>query len=214
VRFADGSEDEFDAIIFGTGFTVDLPFLSDQLRATLNVDDHCIDLHAFTFHPDLPGLAVQGAIDQVGPFFPVAELSARWIAYVWSGVRPMPSREEMEAGIAAYRKRRDRPQTVPMHVAALMFARLAGVEPDLTRWPELLRALVFGPLAPVGFRLEGPDAVADAPQRLAAAAAAFGAITSPTLAPEEAARLQAIAQARKNEGLALLVTRLAGAAAS
>ena len=208
VRFVDGSEEEFDAIVFGTGFNVHMPFLSEEIRTTLDVDDHCIDLHAFTFHPDLPGLAVQGAIDQVGPFFPVAELSARWIAYVWSGVRPMPTREEMLAGIAAYRKRRSGPQTVPMHVAALMFARLAGVEPDLTRWPDLLRALVFGPLAPAGFRLEGPDALPDAPQRLAAAAAAFGAVLSPTLTPDEAERLQALAQARNDEKLAMLVAEM------
>jgi hypothetical protein len=212
VRFVDGSEDDFDAIVLGTGFTLEMPFLSDQLRATLDVDDHCIDLHAFTFHPDLPGLAVQGAIDQVGPFFPVAELSARWIAYVWSGVRPAPGRDEMLAGIAAYRARRGGPQMVPMHVAAVMFARLAGVEPDLTRWPELLRALVFGPLAPAGFRLEGPDALPDAPQRMAAAAAAFGAISSATLTPMETGQLQALAQARHDDKLAALVSQLAGAA--
>ena len=212
VRFSDGSQDDFDAIVFGTGFTLDLPFLSDDIRRTLDVADHCLDLHAFTFHPDLPGLAVQGAIDQVGPFFPVAELSARWIAYVWSGVRPMPSREEMLAGIAAYRARRGGPQTVPMHVAAVMFARLAGVEPDLTQWPDLLRALMFGPLAPAGFRLEGPDALPDAPQRMAAAAAAFGAIPSTTLTPMEAGQLQALAQARQDEKLRGLVSQLTGAA--
>lgn len=211
VRFVDGSEDEFDAILFGTGFTLDMPFLSDELRTTLDVNEHCIDLHAFTFHPDLPGLAVHGAIDQVGPFFPVAELSARWIAYVWSGVRPTPSRDEMVAGIAAYRARRGSPQTVPMHVAAVMFARLAGVEPDLTRWPTLLRALAFGPLAPAGFRLEGPDALGDAPQRMMAAAAAFGAVPSATLTPMETGQLQALAQARKDEGLAMLVAQLSGA---
>ena len=101
---------------------------------------------------------------------------------------------------------------VPMHVAAVMFARLAGVEPDLTRWPDLLRALVFGPLAPAGFRLEGPDALPDAPQRMAAAAAAFGAITSPTLTPMEAGQLQALAQACHDDKLGALVSQLAGAA--
>jgi hypothetical protein len=214
VQFSDGSEDEFDAIVFGTGFTLDMPCLSDELRATLDMDERCLDLHAFTFHPDLPGLAFQGTIDQVGPFFPVAELSARWIAYVWSGVRPTPSREEMLAGIAAYRARRGGPQTVPMHVAAVMFARLAGVEPDLTRWPDLVRALLFGPLAPAGFRLEGPDALPDAPQRVTAAAAAFGAIPSVTLTPMEAGQLQALVQARKDEKLGMMVAQLSGAASS
>jgi hypothetical protein len=59
---------------------------------------------------------------------------------------------------------------VPTQVMALQFARLAGVEPTLSRWPELERALLFGPLSPASFRLEGPDALADAPQRTLAAA--------------------------------------------
>jgi cation diffusion facilitator CzcD-associated flavoprotein CzcO len=214
VRFTDGSEEDFDAILFGTGFALDMPFLSDELRRLLDVDDEHIDLYKATFHPDLDGLAAIGAYDQVGPYFPVVELAARWIAYVWSGVRPMPTREEMEAGISAYRSRRSGPQSVPMHVAALLFARAAGVEPDTAKWPELLRALMFGPLAAVGFRLEGPDALPDAPQRFAAAAAAFGAIASSTLAPPEAGRLQALAAARRDEPLALLLARMSGAGAS
>jgi hypothetical protein len=40
------------------------------------------------------------------------------------------------------------------------------------------RALLFGPLAPSCFRLEGPDALPDAAARFARDAAAFGAITS------------------------------------
>jgi len=213
VTFSDGREEDFDAIIFGTGFALDMPFLADEIRTRLDIDAVHIDLHKFTFHPDLPGLAFIGAFDQVGPFFPVTELAARWIAYAWSGVRPMPSREEMEAGIDAYRARRGGPQSVPMHVAAVTFARAAGVEPDVTKWPDLLRALMFGPLAAVGFRLEGPDALSDAPQRFAAAAAAFGAIPSPALAPPEAGRLQALAQARHDERLSLLVASLTAAGA-
>jgi thioredoxin reductase len=214
VTFADGSEDGVDAIIFGTGFTLDLPFLSDHIQRTLDIDDHCLDLYHFTFHPDLPGFAVVGAIDQVGPFFPVTELAGRWVAYVWSGARPTPTREEMLDAIAKYRARRHEPQTVPMQLAAVRFARLAGVEPDVTKWPSLVRALTFGPLAPAGFRLEGPDALPDAASRLEDAARMFGAIPSGALTPDETARLQSLAQARKDEALAMLVTTLGGVAAS
>jgi cation diffusion facilitator CzcD-associated flavoprotein CzcO len=212
VHFEDGSTEDFDAIVFGTGFLLDMPFLSDDIRRMLDIDGTCIDLHKFTFHPDLPGLAFLGSFDQIGPNFPVAELAARWITYVWSGVRPEPSREEMLAGIAAFRARRKGPQSVPMHVAAMLFARAAGVEPDLTKRPELLRALLFGPLAPVGFRLDGPDALPDAPARVQAAAALFGAIASPTLTPDETTRLGALAQARRDEQLALAAARMSIAA--
>jgi hypothetical protein len=44
---------------------------------------------------------------------------------------------------------------------------------------------VFWPLAPSCFRLEGPDALPDAPARFARDAAAFGAIASNDLTDRE-----------------------------
>ena len=76
-------------------------------------------------------------------------------------------------------------QKTRMNLAALTFARAAGVEPHLDDWPHLRRALLFGPLAPSCFRLEGPDALPDAPTRFARDAAAFGAITSNELTERE-----------------------------
>ena len=64
-------------------------------------------------------------------------------------------------------------------------ARAAGVEPHLDNWPDLHRALLFGPLAPSCFRLEGPDALPDAAARFARDASAFGAITSNELTERE-----------------------------
>jgi hypothetical protein len=65
-----------------------------------------------------------------------------------------------------------------MNLVALTFARAAGVEPQQENWPHMRRALLFGPLAPSCFRLEGPDALPDAPVRFGCDAAVFGAITS------------------------------------
>jgi dimethylaniline monooxygenase (N-oxide forming) len=210
VRFADGTSEEVDAVIFGTGYDLDLPFLSEDIRRTLDVDARHVDLHEFTFHPDLPGLAFLGIHQQIGPQFPSLELQSRWIAYVWSGARPAPSREEMEAGLAMYRARRGGPQDVPMHVAAIHFARGAGVEPEVERWPELARALLFGPLSAVSFRLSGRDSLPDAPQRTAEVAASQGAVPMPEFTPDQRAQLQALAAARKDASLASVVERLTG----
>jgi len=187
VRFSDGSAAEFDAIVFGTGFDVHLPFLAADIRDTLGIDTRHIDLHLRTFHPELPGLAFAGLWDQAGPYFPPIELQARWIAYTWSGAVPAPSKDEMTAGVAAYRARRGFPQKTRMNVATLQFARAARVEPSLERWPELTMALLFGPLTPASFRLEGRDALADAPRRVATDAAAFGCVQPgpPTAAQRE-----------------------------
>jgi len=209
VRFADGSSEEVDAVIFGTGYDLDLPFLSEDIRRTLDVDTRHIDLHEFTFHPDLPGFACVGIHPQLGPYFPSVELQARWIAYAWSGARPAPSREEMEAGLARYRARRGGPQDVPMHAAAVRFARGAGVEPDAERWPELARALLFGPLSAISFRLSGPDSLPDAPRRTAEVAASQGAVPTPVLTPDQRAQLQMLAAARRDASLARILEGLA-----
>ena len=55
VRFIDGSAEDFDGIVFGTGYHLDLPFLGDDVRRILNLDAQHIDLYKFTFHPELPG---------------------------------------------------------------------------------------------------------------------------------------------------------------
>jgi dimethylaniline monooxygenase (N-oxide forming) len=178
VRFGDGEAAEFDAIIFGTGFELHLPFLAAPIREQLGLDARHIDLHLRTFHPALPNLAFAGLWDQSGPFLPPVELQARWIAYTWSGAVPAPTGDELAGGVAAYRARRGSPQKTRANVVALQFARAAGVEPSLERWPQLAGPLLFGPLSPVSFRLEGRDALPDAAERTLADAEAFGCVQS------------------------------------
>ena len=185
VNFADAAAEEFDGIVFGTGFRLRLPFLDDDIRATLDLDEVHMDADRHTFHPDLPGLAFVGMWDQSGGYFVPLELQARWIAYTWSGIVPPSSQGDQRSAISAYRANRGTPQKTRMNLAALAFARAAGVEPRLRNWPRLRRALLFGPLAPGCFRLEGPDALPDAPARFAREAAAFGAITSNEMTERE-----------------------------
>ena len=178
VTFTDGHTEEFDGIVLGTGFALSLPFLSEDIRAVLDLDAAHLDADRYTFHPDLPGLAFVGMWDQSGGYFVPLELQARWIAYTWGGTVPPTSEADQRSSIAAYRTRRGSSQKTRMNLVALAFARAAGVEPCLDNWPHLRRALLFGPLAPSCFRLDGPDALPDAPVRFAQEAAAFGAITS------------------------------------
>jgi len=185
VTFADANAEEFDGIVFGTGFDLHLPFLSEDIRAILDLDAVHRDTDRHTFHPDLPGLAFVGMWDQSGGYFVPLELQAWWIAYAWGGAMPAPSVAVQRSSIDAYRARRGMPQKTRMNLVALTFARAAGIEPNLRNWPKLHRALLFGPLAPSCFRMEGPDALADAATRFARDAAAFGAITSNELTRRE-----------------------------
>ncbi|GAA2808047.1 flavin-containing monooxygenase [Mycolicibacterium pallens] len=194
VTFGDGHTEAFDGIVFGTGFTLSLPFLDDHLRATLNLDAGGFDTDRHTFHPDLSGLAFMGMWDQSGGYFVPLELQARWIAYTWGGVIAAPSDAEQRAAVAACHERG--PRKTRMNLAAITFARAAGVEPQRENWPDLRRALLFGPLAPSCFRLDGPDALPNAAARFAREAAAFGAITDNDLTDRERSYWSSVEQAR------------------
>jgi dimethylaniline monooxygenase (N-oxide forming) len=207
VTFTDGTQDEFDGIIFATGYDISLPFLSSAIRKILNQDRQHIDLFKFTFHPELPGLAFVGMHDQGGPYIPPLELQARWIAYVWSGAIAAPSSEEIAHGIANYRARRGQPQKQAMHTMALLFARTAGVDPVAEDYPEIARALSFGPLSPASFRLVGPDRLANAAALCAEDAAAFGAIISTEFRVDELARM---AELKNWRGVASGISAKAG----
>lgn len=193
VMFRDGSAEIFDGILFGTGFELKMPFLAEPICRTLNLQAQGLDLFKHTFHPQLPGLAFVGIWDQSGPMFPPIELQARWLAYVWSGAIGAPTLRDMHEGIAECRARGE-PQKTKMNLMALLFARAAGVEPDPIRWPQLARALLFGPLAPVSFRLEGRDALPDAAERFAEEASAFGCIRSSAFQDSELQKLHRLAK--------------------
>jgi dimethylaniline monooxygenase (N-oxide forming) len=206
VRFADGSEEAFDGIIMGTGYDPDLSFLSEDLCRTLNAGTGRLDLYQFTFHPDLSGLALVGLFDLMGPCFPLLELQARLVAYVWSGVLAMPSHQTMMAGINV--DRGSAPRIFPTHVMALRLSRAVGVEPDVRRWPRLARALFFGPLSSISFRLSGPGSLAEASGRYAEDAAASGAVASPAFTSEQRAQLKRLATVRADEALMDFVAQL------
>jgi dimethylaniline monooxygenase (N-oxide forming) len=165
VMFADGTRQALDAVILSTGFTSSLPFFdppvldaigfdgSDQLQPKL--------LHRTMLHPDLPGLSFVGHYR--GPYFPVMELQARWLAQVLAGELPMPDRATMLAGIAEERMLRaqePRPQFPHADFVAMadMLAREAGVFPELPADDPLRSRVAQGPLVPAQFRLSGPHA--------------------------------------------------------
>lgn len=192
VHFAGGAQAEADAIILGTGFRHGLSWLSPAIARTIGLGQPSLGLFAQTLHPDLPGLAFLGQYDLVGPYFPVLELQARFLALAFAGRISLPDAAAQRKAIAEAAL----PPVLPMHAAGILFARLAGCEPDPQHWPDLERALLFGPLTPVSFRLQGPDARADAAAMTQAAAASLGRITTPDFSGDELALRQALSGGR------------------
>jgi dimethylaniline monooxygenase (N-oxide forming) len=154
VTFADGSCEHVDAIICATGYRLDIPYLSRDLWAVLRPD---LRLHHRTMHPDLPGFGVIGQFALQGPYFPLLELQARWIVNSWSGVGPEPDARAARAGVATA------PPTIDSHnVLAITLANAAGVAPDVRARLDLAEPLLFGPMLPPRYRLDGPGADRDA----------------------------------------------------
>lgn len=190
VVFADGREEEADAIVAATGYDLSLPFLPADVRRTLNADSTGLDLYVHTFHPDLPGLAFIGQYILVGPYAPCVELQARWIAMVWSGVRELPPRDRMERGIEEWRNMRKMTPNLLLSPLAVALSQGAGVAPDLAARPEITRHLLFGPLAPAQFRLDGHGRRVDALELYKQALGAFGGGTSPVPTAKELRELR------------------------
>jgi dimethylaniline monooxygenase (N-oxide forming) len=198
VVFADGGEEEADAIVTATGYDLSLPFLPEDVRRTLNADSTGLDLYAHTFHPDLPGLAFIGQYILIGPYMPCVELQARWIAMVWSGVRALPPRDRMERGIVEWRDTRQTAPHLLLPPLAVALSREAGVAPDLAARPEITRQLLFGPLAPAQFRLDGHGRRADALELYKRAIGAVGGDTSPVPTAEELRELRMLVSVRRD----------------
>jgi hypothetical protein len=91
----------------------------------------------------------------------------------------------MLTGIAAHRESKRHRDEVVFHDVALLFADACGVAPDLVKRPALARALLYGPLSPTQFRMDGHGCRPDADQRFAAATAEFGCVTSPEFSAPE-----------------------------
>jgi hypothetical protein len=96
VRFADGSVEPIDVIVFATGYKISFPFFDpDFISAPGNV----LPLYKRMFKPGIDDLAFIGLGQAIPTIFPFAEcqskLAARWLAGEWA----LPPRPEMEAEI-------------------------------------------------------------------------------------------------------------------
>lgn len=154
VTFADGSTERFDAIVCATGYRLDIPYLATELWSVLGPD---LRLHLRTMHPDLPFFGVVGQFALQGPYFPLLELQARWIVGTWSGAGPELDDAAARASITA-----PTPAIDSHNVLAVGLAEAAGVAPDVRARPHLAEALLFGPMLPPRYRLDGPGALPDA----------------------------------------------------
>ncbi|MGI9019369.1 MAG: NAD(P)-binding domain-containing protein [Solirubrobacterales bacterium] len=96
VRFADGSVEGIEVIVYCTGYKIVFPFLSDDL---VSAADNRISLYRRMVDPDHEGLYFIGLIQPLGAIMPIAEEQSKWVADLLLGDAVLPDRERMLAAI-------------------------------------------------------------------------------------------------------------------
>jgi len=98
VRFADGTLEHVDTLVYATGYNVALPFLDSDVYDPAG---NAMALYQRVLRPDRPGLFFIGFVQTVGSNIPLMELQSEWVADLITGAAQPPSEREMEAWIAA-----------------------------------------------------------------------------------------------------------------
>jgi cation diffusion facilitator CzcD-associated flavoprotein CzcO len=92
VRFADGTTEQVDTIVYCTGYKISFPFFPPDL---ISAPGNRIPLYRRVVHPEHPGLYFIGLIQPLGAIMPIAELQAEWVADILTGTVQLPSRAVM-----------------------------------------------------------------------------------------------------------------------
>ncbi|XP_054708945.1 flavin-containing monooxygenase 5-like [Uloborus diversus] len=160
-------ETKVDAVVLGTGYNWDFPFLDDK---DLVVNGQKIHLYKCIYPPHLthPTLGIVGFIVPMGPGFPCVEMQCRYFSYLLSGKGKLPSKQLMEQDIEKqYRenvKRYGEGSRVSVHVDFAPYledlSTKIGANPSMLKLLftdfQLFVACAIGPYLPYRFRLTGP----------------------------------------------------------
>jgi hypothetical protein len=92
VRFAGGGEEEFDAIVYATGYRISLPFLAPDL---LEAQGRRLPLYRRIVPPGLDGLFLAGFVDAPSGLLPLVEAQGDWIGAVLEGRIALPAQPAM-----------------------------------------------------------------------------------------------------------------------
>lgn len=167
ISFADGEIEEFDDLIFATGYETNLSYLSDEILQSLEYASKNrfkpIILYRCTLGKD-PTIGFIGM--ERGPYLGVQELQARLIAGIFSKAIPFPSPEEIEKGLEverAIRQQNPQPQFPQNYVMqSENFAEMIRAQPNYEQLkidhPQLYDQLMNGFYDNAHFRLFGNDA--------------------------------------------------------
>jgi dimethylaniline monooxygenase (N-oxide forming) len=102
VRFAGGAEEEFDAIVYATGYRISLPFLAPEL---LQPRGRRLPLYRRIVPPGIDGLFLAGFVDAPSGLLPIVEAQGDWIAAALEGRLALPGAPAMLRAIERSERR-------------------------------------------------------------------------------------------------------------
>jgi hypothetical protein len=98
VHFEDGTSDDFDIIVYSTGYNITFPFFDP---AFISAPDNQIRLYKRMFLPGVDDVVFIGFAQSVPTLFPFVECQSRLLAAYAVGRYALPDRSEMERVIDA-----------------------------------------------------------------------------------------------------------------
>lgn len=105
VRFADGSEEEVDLVVYCTGYKISFPFFDPEV---FSAPDNRLPLYRRVVSIERPGLYFIGFIQPFGPIMPLAEAQVEWVADLLAGRAVLPTAAEMRRDVADEEERMNR----------------------------------------------------------------------------------------------------------
>ncbi len=102
VRFADGTVEPVDVIVWCTGYKVTFPFFDQDF---VSAPDNDLPLFKRVFKPGVDNLAFIALLQPLGATMPLAEVQGRWIAAYLRGEYHLPPTQAMVADMERERAR-------------------------------------------------------------------------------------------------------------
>ena len=168
VEFEDGTYEDIDCVIMGTGYLAEIPV--DE--SVTDVSQNRIHLYRNMFPPQLehPTLAMIGLTSQAGSLNSICELQCRWVTRLIKGICKLPSRKDMEIHIQKYKADLEEKGAFSADRGSYLvdsipymdeIAKDIGCYPYFWQQflggdPKLAMKCMFGPFHPYQYRLVGP----------------------------------------------------------
>jgi dimethylaniline monooxygenase (N-oxide forming) len=102
IRFADGSVEKADIVVYCTGYKVTFPFFDPNL---LSAPDNDLPLFRRVFHPEIRNVFFIGLLQPLGAIMPLAEAQGGWIGEYLRGDYALPPAAELRRDMERERQR-------------------------------------------------------------------------------------------------------------